>query len=32
MTSGTPWRVVNLASDGADIDDVLNRQLPELGR
>ena len=27
---GTPWRVVNLASDGADIDDVLNRQLPEL--
>ena len=27
---GAPWRVVNLASDGADIDDVLNRQLPEL--
>ena len=25
-----PWRVVNLASDGADIDDVLARQLPEL--
>ena len=24
------WRVVNLAADGADIDDVLTRQLPEL--
>ena len=29
-TGGSPWRVVNLASDGADIDDVLARQLPEL--
>jgi hypothetical protein len=28
--NGTPWRVVNLAADGADIDDVLTRQLPEL--
>lgn len=29
-TGGSAWRVVNLASDGADIDDVLARQLPEL--
>jgi lysophospholipase L1-like esterase len=27
---GPPWRVVNLAADGAGIDDVLARQLPEL--
>lgn len=27
---GPQWRVVNLASDGADIGDVLARQLPEL--
>jgi lysophospholipase L1-like esterase len=27
---GPPWRVVNLAADGAGIDDVLDRQLPEL--
>ncbi len=27
---GAPWRVVNLASEGAGPDDVLARQLPEL--
>jgi hypothetical protein len=27
---GPPWRVVNLAVDGAGIDGVLDRQLPEL--
>jgi lysophospholipase L1-like esterase len=27
---GAPWRVVNLAHVGADLDDVLTRQLPEL--
>ena len=27
---GAPWRVVNLARVGADLDDVLTRQLPEL--
>ena len=27
---GAPWRVVNLAEPGADLDAVLTRQLPEL--
>jgi lysophospholipase L1-like esterase len=27
---GTPWRIANLAQVGADLDDVLTRQLPEL--
>jgi lysophospholipase L1-like esterase len=27
---GTPWRIANLARVGADLDDVLTRQLPEL--
>lgn len=27
---GPPWRVVNLSADGAGVDDVLVRQLPEL--
>ena len=30
QADGPPWRVVNLAVDGAGIDDVLARQLPEL--
>jgi GDSL-like Lipase/Acylhydrolase family len=30
QADGPPWRVVNLAADGAGIDDVLARQLPEL--
>ena len=30
QAEGPPWRVVNLAVDGAGIDDVLARQLPEL--
>ena len=30
QAGGAPWRVVNLAADGAGVDDVLARQLPEL--
>jgi hypothetical protein len=30
QADGPPWRVVNLAADGAGIDDVLAQQLPEL--
>jgi lysophospholipase L1-like esterase len=30
QVDGPQWRVVNLAADGAGIDDVLARQLPEL--